>query len=403
VADPVRHPAYSEGQILGANDLQEGLDGEVARAARHDRYLHSWGVAQGLLLNSQKATTLLGVPYKTITVTAGVAFNGSGREIVLPSDTPLSEADFINLNIVDRSDTTGVAWYPVFLIGRDRAETGRQQLTGACTTAQPTRIVEEATITFGRPAEADNLDGQEPLSDVSAGPDGQLGAIENWKVLLGFVQWNDDAQVKRFRDVSYSNSGAPPVTRRFAGVRADEVIARGGSVTLRTRPRGFVPDPNATPPTKPMVLSVDEARLNKELAFGFPDSDPVFTVSAKGDVAFKGSLSPGVAAGLQAESGIATDGMILPLPGNVTQAQVDGGQVVVHVHVTPASPFAAAPLDAGNWVPIAVDCSVDEKRRVHCRATWIDVKQMTTAAVVQTLGACDYTVLAAAPTAKGGS
>src|SRR5262249_51538083 len=95
------------------------------------------------------------------------------------------------------------------------------------------------------------------------------------------------------------------------------------------------------------------------------------------------------------------DGMILPLPGNFTQAQVDGGQIIVHVHVTPALPFSAPPTNSGQWVPIAIECTADAQRRVRCRATWIDVGTMPPTGVHQTFGACSYTVLAAAPTKQG--
>ena len=45
-------PAFFEGQILAAADLTSAVDYGRAQAARHDRYLHAWGIAEGLELTT---------------------------------------------------------------------------------------------------------------------------------------------------------------------------------------------------------------------------------------------------------------------------------------------------------------------------------------------------------------
>ena len=45
-------PAFFEGQILAAADLTSAVDYGRAQVARHERYLHSWGIAEGLELTT---------------------------------------------------------------------------------------------------------------------------------------------------------------------------------------------------------------------------------------------------------------------------------------------------------------------------------------------------------------
>src|SRR2546430_15504766 len=55
MADPQR-PRYFEGQVLAAADLTAAVDYARNRAARHDRYLHDWGIAEGLALSTEPMT-----------------------------------------------------------------------------------------------------------------------------------------------------------------------------------------------------------------------------------------------------------------------------------------------------------------------------------------------------------
>ena len=208
--------------------------------------------------------------------------------------------------------------------------------------AASSRVAEGYELGFGRLGDELELDDQ-PVPAVGEGPDAEQPA----RILLGFVQW--DATLKRFKDVQARPEATGP---RYAGVAADEVVARGGVLTLRSR--------TATSAGKPAVV-VDEAN-GGALEFGLQDArgkvTPVFTVSAKGDVTAAGKLAGALTAGVQVESGIATDGMLVPLPKGITADQVDAGQVVLHVHVTPRYDGLAA------FAPRV--CRVDG-RRIRCR------------------------------------
>jgi hypothetical protein len=96
------------------------------------------------------------------------------------------------------------------------------------------------------------------------------------------------------------------------------------------------------------------------------------------------------------ESGTIFDGMTVPLPVGVTQTQVDGGELALHVVVTPRRngdqlpPTAPPPGD--TWIADPFECAV-EGRRVFARTRWIN---LTTPATVVLPAACDYVILAAA-------
>jgi hypothetical protein len=115
MADPITRPVFYEGQILAAADLQAGIDHAAGQQARHERYLHSWGIASGLALAKTDATAVGGKRYVQVTVRAGVAIDGTGREIVVPNDTPLSEADFFQSNVhIGFASAVPPAMFPVF-------------------------------------------------------------------------------------------------------------------------------------------------------------------------------------------------------------------------------------------------------------------------------------------------
>jgi hypothetical protein len=400
MADKIQRPLYFEGQILGAADLALGEDHGAGRAARHERYEHTWGIVVGLELSAADATTASGAKYKSLTLKAGVAINGSGREVVVPADEPLGEEVFLGLNV---ATTNPDDWYPVFLVGQDVLPSGQAQLVGACGTGQPSRATEDYQVTFGRPADALDLDDQEAdvSGDVTRGPDGGTADTDRWKVLLGFVQWNGDGKgnavpIDRFTavaDVNPSNQ----VSRRYGGVRADEVDARAGALTLRTR----APDDRSG--ATPLLLALDERKVDRELSFGVSDGQggmtEVLWVSKKGDVTAAGKISGGDA--VQVESGTATDGVVLPLPVGVTPEKVAGGQVVLHVQVTPSLsptlPFSYNAPATGRYVPVGAECSVDADRRVRCRVLWLDTQSPP--ANVWAPSACDYMVLATLPPA----
>lgn len=372
-----QRPNFFEGQILAANDLQLSVQSARAGLARHGRYLHTWGIAEGLQLTPTERETGDTPPkkYVDVTLSPGLAVDGTGREIVVSESERLSPTDFLEANLTAGQQAD--AYYPVFLLGQDQAPPLPPLSAGACAAGGTTRTLESYRVGFGRPGEAADFD-QQDLPDLDEGPgDGQ------WKVLLGFVQWNGTDLFTSVKPANLSNL-------RYAGVRADDVEARGGALTLRTTPR-------AAAAGKPgfVVDETDDGRI----AFG-PQTpsgavEPVFTVNMKGDVIAKGTIQAKLTSGaVHIASGVATDGAILPLPEGVTEDQVSGGQAVLHVHVTPRlSGFVGA--GAGTIV-IPIECRVDPPtRRVLC-SVW----RFFSVPVISP-GACDYTIMAWVPPPKG--
>jgi hypothetical protein len=360
----VRRPTFFEGQILAPADLSESLGYARSALARHERHLHTWGIGHALELSGEMQTTGF-----VVTVAAGLAIDPSGRQIVVPESQQLTEASFTALNGLPTTD----GWYPVFLFGYDEETPPAAAFTGACDVGASSRVAEGFEITFGRLGEEADLEDQAP-PEVGEGPAGAPGERKS-RILLGFVFW--DAGEKHLTQVSPRPGTTGP---RYAGVAADEVVARGGVLTLRSRP--------PTTGGKPAVV-VDESN-GGELRFGLQDArgiiaKPVFTVNAKGDVSADGKLAGAVTSGLHVESGVATDGMLLPLPKDIKEELVTSGEATLHVHVTPRYDGLGAPL-----TPVV--CLADG-RRVRCRFT---------DGATETPGRCDYTVLAFVAGGEGG-
>jgi hypothetical protein len=346
MADPER-AVFFDGQYITADDLTIVVDHDQEHVARHSRLLHDWGIADGLTLDKK---TSGGSPY--VEVQKGMAVDGTGREVIVPLATRLSESLFKQIN---GASTQAGAWYPVFLRGKDGPAAQAAATPAACgANGQPTRVDETFEITFGHIGDASL---EQPAPDVTAGP-GPYGQTL-WNILLGFVQWDG----QHFTDTSDTADG---VSRQYAGVRAASVAAAGGG-TLELRPDLTRQAGNiglalgGTPP----VLKFGVYKTDGTI-------DPQVTIDAAGNVDAKGTVSGKLQAGQPVvQSGIATNGMILQLPVGITQAQVDSGQAVLHIHVTPHDPGPSAPT--GHPIgPVIQQCHVDSARRVGCVLSWFD-------------------------------
>jgi hypothetical protein len=369
MAQAIERPSYFEGQILAARDLTSAVDYARGQRQRHNRLLHRWGIASGLALEKTDARTSAGVAFVEITVSAGVAVDGAGREVVLGDARRLAPADFQRSN-VQVQDTE--AWYPVFV--RWVETRGAAATTaGACGGAgagQPTRLTEGAEVVFGRPGSAADLDTQ-GIPDLGA----DAGSTAPWNVLVGFVQWSPDAE--SFRD---AKDGADGVARRAIGVRAEVVESPSDRITVLTRPES---EPGAT------LARLDQEEFSIGLQDGSGGMTKLFSVNRKGEVTAGGKPLGG---GVRVESGLVSDGMRIPLPANVTEEAVAGGKVSLHIQVS-----AIVPEPLPNEVAIVRACFVDDARRVHCRVDHVKAPL----AITPVPAMCSYTIIAFAN--EGGS
>jgi hypothetical protein len=372
----VERPIYYENQILGAVDLTAALDHNRGQEARHNRYLHLWGIATGLELSGEDKSEN-NENYKIITLSPGMAIDGSGREIVVPKSEQLSGDKFSQLQLTGGLDLEE-AWFPVFLVAQEKPAATPPIATAKCDNSLPTRMVEGYDVTFGRPGSARDLDKQNEAL-ITDGP-----AKGGWKILLGYVQSNKNGD--QFSEFKYEVNG---IGRRYAGVQADEVAARGGALEIRTR--------STKQANKPaLVLNEEKDGL---LQFGSFNPQgrllPVLTVDAQGNLKVEGKISGALTTGgVQVESGIATDGMILPLPPGITEKQVADGEAVVQSLISLQLGENAAPVSlTGNLAATPLEQWVDTDRRVHCRLRWFQIGGA--APVIEDHPAtCNYIVLA---------
>ncbi|MEV6824488.1 hypothetical protein [Amycolatopsis sp. NPDC051102] len=371
---PLR-PAFGEGQVLAAADLSATVEHARTTAARHARYLHEWGIAEGLaLVTAPRTDPVSGARFIEVTVSAGLAVDGTGREVVVPQPVVLREADFEAVN--GAAPTTDP--YPVFLaaVDRDPGDPARPDSCGG--SAVRTRVEESYQILFGRLGDERLVAGQQPPAAGAASADPPV----RWLVLLGYVRWTDG----HFTGVTTS---ARRVGLRYAGVRAGVVAARSGTLTLRT---------SADEGKPAVVLSGEDP---PSLVFGLYQGnggvDPLLTVAANGNLSIKGSFAGRMPVGsVLVTSGTATDGMLLPLPAGVTAQEVADGRAVLHVQLTPRIPPVT-----GMQLHSAAEAGVDADRRVRCRIRTYDL-QTAPPEIAERPGAVDFLVLAAVAATNGG-
>ncbi|HVO01303.1 MAG TPA: hypothetical protein VMT54_03835 [Candidatus Cybelea sp.] len=377
-------PTFYEGQIIAAADLNGIVDNARIALAQHERGLHLPGIASGLKLSGTDRHTNSGAKYVDVVASPGLAVDRTGRHLVLAASARLSEDTFDALSVAINDKA---AWYPVFLIGRDEVPSAATAAPIACGTGAPTRMNEVTELTFGGVEAVADLESQ-PAIDVTAPPGGNVGDDPS-PVLLGFVQW--DSSIRHFTAVALKNDdGVGPA---YVGVRADEVRAQSGLLALRS-PKI---DDKGNPVGGNVVVELDGAD-DGNLRFGTENASgevvPVLTVTSKGDLTVTGKISGAIGGGVQIQTGQAFDGMLLPLPAGITDAQMSAGNITVQAHVSPhyGNP-ALQTLAAGNyWQMTPLECRVVD-RRVYCRVRWVSTNGAGGSPIVMP-GACDYTVMA---------
>lgn len=369
---PVVRPVYKEGQVLGAADLNAQLTYERLGSVLHERTEHLWGVAQGLTLSpiERQATDPAKTKYVDVNLMPGRAVDRLGRSLVVSDAIPL-ETQAFKLQV---AKPLPGSLYPVFV---QAIEVPRQGETspGKCNVALTTRIEEGLQVSFGSPGEELAV-----LDQTAATVDEGFGTPSlSDKVLVGWVKFNP--LINKFSALATEGNG---VRIRYVGVVASDVVAGGGALTLHSRPEG----------ARFALSIVEDSTGGCLLKFGKQDGNgPIvetFTVDESGNVNYKGALTPAPVAKTLAESGVAFDGITLPLPPNVTPEQVNQATVRLHISVTPW-PHAMRTFGGANIIPIVETCHVDSKRRVSCKVRWLN---LTTGTSIIQPSACTYMLVA---------
>lgn len=348
-------PSFSEGQILAAADLARLSSYPRAREERHNRFIHRWGIATGLDLQPEPTRDASGNEFVRVFISPGMAVDGEGRELLVVERRELDAGEFKN---AVGSNIDENASYPVFLYSEYRSSAPGSSRVGPCGESSAGGAVEEGhQIHYGVPGDETADQTASPLASAPTAEEGSGG----WLILVGFVKWSSAAG--KFADV---DKEAAARHRPFIGINAAVVAGNGSQVQLQ--PKGAIAAGDA-------VLQLLETDNGAALRFGTYKSPgqitPLLTIDEKGDLVVKGSLT-GTRSGntVLVQSGVASDGIILPLPPGVTQQQIDDGKASVHVNVSPLVDPAAAPTAGADFAALVQECRVDSDRRVHCRICW---------------------------------
>jgi hypothetical protein len=352
-------PSFAEGQILAAVDLAQLSSYPRAREERHNRFVHRWGIVTGLDLQPEPAKDDSGNDFARIFVSPGLAVDGDGRELLVVERRELDPNEFRN---VIGSKIGETASYPVFVYSEYRGSGPDPSRVGPCGESTAGGAIEEGyRLHYGVPGDET---GDQFAAALSSAPTVEEGG-GGWLILVGFVKWN--AAAGKFAGI---DGDAAAKYRPFIGINASVVAGNGSRVQLQVKSETMAGD---------AVFQLLQTTDGPELRFGTfkapgQDIDALLTVDAKGDLTTPGSLT-GKRTGnsVQVQSGVASDGIILPLPPGVTQAQVDAGSATVHVQVSPLIDPADAPGMPYTYAAVVQECRVDSDRRVHCRICWLSV------------------------------
>jgi hypothetical protein len=180
MADEIKRLHYFDHQFLRAPDFTDEQEYHLGMRRRHQRLLHTWGIAEGLGLSFASGAS-------RVTVGEGSAVDGEGREIVLPEDT-------------QSADLSGFSGKTVFItIAYDEQETDATSETGV---TGNTRWTETPLVEVG----------EDPPDDPSL------------NLIVGRVSVGADGKI------TGTDGGADPNLRRSAGVVGGDLEVR--SLTL---------------------------------------------------------------------------------------------------------------------------------------------------------------------------
>lgn len=200
---------YSDRQFLQAADLRADQAYHRAARWRHNLALHSWGVLAGLDAGAAGAD-----PSTTaVTVTAGMALDGYGRELVVRADASEPQA-------LDRTQS-----YDVWLVYRESTVPPQQpKLRAGCAATAAASRVEESprllvTKTADRRSPSPSRPDGVPVGDLEFGPDRPAPpAGQGWPVFLARLDFRADSG----GELAWA---ADASERRYAGLVADRIVA----------------------------------------------------------------------------------------------------------------------------------------------------------------------------------
>jgi hypothetical protein len=82
----LERPHFFNGKLLTAEDLQREQDYHRNKARLHNRFLHGWGVVQGLSVSLDQGS---------VVVSPGLALDCAGNELILPQEERLSLVNLV--------------------------------------------------------------------------------------------------------------------------------------------------------------------------------------------------------------------------------------------------------------------------------------------------------------------
>lgn len=209
---------YSDRQFLQAADLRADQAYHRAARWRHNLALHSWGVLAGLDAGAAGAD-----PSTTaVTVTAGMALDGYGRELVVRADASEPQA-------LDQSQS-----YDVWLVYRESTVPPPPNPRAGSAAAAAAGRVEESprllvTKTADRRSPSPSRPDGVPVGDLDFGPDRPAPPPgQGWPVFLARLDFRAESGGGRAW-------AADAAERRYAGLVADRIVAPPRSRDQRDR------------------------------------------------------------------------------------------------------------------------------------------------------------------------
>lgn len=191
MADTTKRLHYFNGQFLEEKDFTDEQEYHLDRGRRHNRLLHTYGIAEGLNVTGAAGAG-------DVTVSPGTALDGQGRLIVLEQSRTLTLASF--------SKETVYVVISYDEIGVDPATVGNQ--------GQPTRWEERPKVELVTSATAPPADTHIRLAKVTVNSGGTVSTLDLSERQLAGVRVGGELSIPRLRlsNPNFDESLWPNVT-----------------------------------------------------------------------------------------------------------------------------------------------------------------------------------------------